>query len=220
MAKQLNRTTSIARIHNNRIHGFNCGQHATFNTLHDLIGKLKPRLINIWGVDWTSSIMNHFNQQMLYQSYSLDSISSLAITVGLKIIRTSLEHFATVIFSNLFSSSGKISHARCTLILNRCTVLTRKVREYTAWSLQEIGGGILTISFLPELQCCQLFVHLTRTTRQSCLATSMPGCYISRLVIFDMICSAHYTMCHDSLWADPVWPKGANNANKAWHSGV
>ena len=55
---------------------------------------------------------------MLYESSSLDSISGSAMIVGLKIIRTSSEHYTTGIFSNVYSSFWHISHFRRTSILN------------------------------------------------------------------------------------------------------
>jgi len=73
MAKQLDCTTSIESTQNNGIHGIHFGQHTTFNRLSLLASKRKPGLINISGVDWTTSKSNHSIQQMHYQSSSLNS---------------------------------------------------------------------------------------------------------------------------------------------------
>jgi len=93
--------------------------------------------------------------------------------------------------SNLFSSIWHISHFRSTLILDWCAPQTRKVAGYTASWTQVIGGGIPKISFLPEWRLCQSFGHLTRPTWHMFGAIGMPGHCISRLVIFDKICTGH-----------------------------
>jgi hypothetical protein len=74
MAKQLDCTTSITRTQNNGIHGIHFGPHTTFSRLSCLASKQKPGLINISGVHWTTSKCNHSNQQMPYESTSLNSI--------------------------------------------------------------------------------------------------------------------------------------------------
>ena len=125
MAKQLDCTTSIESIQNNGIHRFNFGLHMTFDRLSHLASKQKPGSINISGVDWTTSKLNHSMQQMSYKSSSLNSISGLAMTVELKMTHISLEHYTTEIFSNVSSSFWHISHFRC-------SSLTLTVVESTA----------------------------------------------------------------------------------------
>jgi len=145
----------------------------------------------MWGVDWTTSTSNHFNQQMLFTSCSADSILGLAMIVRSKIIRTSSEHNITGIFSNVYSSFWHISHFRCTSILNRCALEPRNVAEYIVRWTQAIGGGKRKSSFLLERWLCESFVHPTRPTWPILWATSMPGCCISWSVIFNKISAIH-----------------------------
>jgi len=130
---------------------------------------------------------------MLYGTSSLDSISGSAMIVGLKIIRTSSEHYTTGIFSNEYSSMWHISHFRRSAILNRCISQTQKVAECTARWTQVIGGGIRNISFLLEWRLCQSFVLPTRPTEQIFWAIRMPGRCISWSVIFEKISALHLT---------------------------
>jgi len=83
------------------------------------------------GVDWTTSKSNHFSLQMLWESSSQNSISGLAMIVGLKIIQISSEHYTTGIFPNVSSAIWHISRFRRTSMLNRCALQTQKVAEYT-----------------------------------------------------------------------------------------
>jgi len=164
-----------------------------FQSAHDFQQALsfsqqrKLGLINIWGVDWTTSTSNHFNQQMLYESSALDSISGLAMRVGLKIIRTSSGHCTAGILSNVYSSIWLISDFRHTSILNLCFLQTRKVTENTARWTQVIGGGIRKISYLLEWWLWQAFVHPTRPAWPIFWATTMPGRHISRSVKLEKI---------------------------------
>jgi hypothetical protein len=84
-------------------------------------------LINITGVDWTTSQLNHSIQQMRYESSSLNLISGVAMTVGLKMTHISSEHYTVGTFSTVSNSFWHISHCRCTSILNWCTALTLRV---------------------------------------------------------------------------------------------
>jgi len=131
MAKQLDCTTSIESTQNNGIHGIHFGPHMTFSRLSHLASIRKPGLINISGVDWTTSKSNHSIQQMPYESSSLNSISGSAMKVGLKMTYISSEHYTTGIFLNVSSSFWHISHFRRTSISNRCTSLTLRVVEST-----------------------------------------------------------------------------------------
>jgi len=144
---------------------------------------------------------------MLYESSSLDSISGSAMIVGLKIIRTSLEHYTTGIFWNVYSAFWHISHFRRNSILNRCALHTRKVAEYTARWTQAISGGICKISFLLERRLCQSFVHLTRPNKQIYRAKSMPGRCTSRFVIFEKISAVHLKSAPGVLlgWFPVLW---------------
>jgi len=81
MAKQLDCTTSIASTQNHGIHGIHFGPHITFSRLSCLGSKQKPALINISGMDWTTSKSNHSNPQMPYESSSVDSIPGSAMIV-------------------------------------------------------------------------------------------------------------------------------------------
>ena len=132
MATQLDCTTSIATTQNNGIHGIQFGPHMTFSRVSHLANKQKPGLINISGVDWTTSKSNHSNQQMPYESIFLNSISGSAMMVGLKMTPISSEHYTTGIFSNVSHSFWHISHFRRTSILNWCASLTVRVVESTA----------------------------------------------------------------------------------------
>jgi hypothetical protein len=132
MAKQLDCTTSIKGIQNDGIRGIHLGLHTTFRRLRPLANKRKLGLIDISGVDWLTKKSNYFNQQMPFESSSLNSISGLAMTVGLKMTHTSSEHYTTGIFSNVSSSFWHISHFGRTSILNRCASLTPRVVEFTA----------------------------------------------------------------------------------------
>jgi hypothetical protein len=84
MAKQLDCTTKIESTQNNEIHGFDVGPRTTFSMLSHVASKRKPGVINISGIDWTTSKSNHSIPQMPFESSSLNSISGLAMTVGLK----------------------------------------------------------------------------------------------------------------------------------------
>jgi len=132
VAKQLDCTTSSESTQNDGIHGIHLGPHMTFSRLSRVGSKRNPGLINISGVDWTTSKSNHSIQQMLFESSSLNSISGSAMTVGLKMTHISLEHYTTGIFSNVSSSFWHIAHFRCTSILNRCASPTLWVLESTA----------------------------------------------------------------------------------------
>jgi len=132
MAKQLDCTTSIASTQNNEIHGIHFGPLTTISKLSHLASKRKPGLINISGVDWTTTQSNDSNRQMPCESCSLNSISGLAMIVGLKMTHISSEHYSTGIFSNVYSSCWHVSHFRRTSILNRCATLTLRVVESTA----------------------------------------------------------------------------------------
>jgi hypothetical protein len=164
MTKQLDCTTSIESTQNDGIHGIHIGLLTTFSRLSRLASKPKPELINISGMDWTTTKSNHSNQQMPCESSSLNSISSLAMTVGLKMTHTSLEHYTSGIFSNVSSSFWHISHFRRTSSLIWCASLTPRVIEFTARSTPAIGGGIHRINLLQERRMCQSYVHLTRLT--------------------------------------------------------
>jgi len=128
---------------------------------------------------------------MLCKSSSQNSILGSAMIFGLKLIRLSLEHYTTGIFSTVSSSVWHISHFRRTWILNRCTSPTRRVTEYTVRSTPATGGGIRKISFLPQRLLCQSFVHPTRLTGPIFQAIGMPGCWLSRSVMFEKISAVH-----------------------------
>jgi len=122
MAGQLDCTTSSASTYNNGIHCIHFSEHMTFNWLNRLASKPNCGLINSWGLDRTTSTLNSLNQQIVYESSSLDRMSGTAMIVGLKIIHTSSEYNTTGIFSNVYISYGNMSHFRRTLMLNRCTL--------------------------------------------------------------------------------------------------
>ena len=136
---------------------------------------------------------------MLYESSSLDSIVGSAIIVGLKIIRTSSEHYTTGIFSNVYSYCWHIFHFKHTSILNQCALHTRRVAQYTARWTQAIGHGIRKISFLLEQRLCQLFVHPTRPTWPIFWATCMPGRCNSRSVILEIESAVQVKSAHEFL---------------------
>ena len=157
MAMQLDCTTSIERTENNGIHGIDFGPHTTFSRLNRQASKRKHGGINISGVDWTSTKLNQSNQQTPSESSSLNSISCLALIVGLKMTHISSEHHSTGIFSNVSSSSKHISHFRHTSILNRCALLTLRVVESPAKWIWATGGTIQRINLLPERRLCQSY---------------------------------------------------------------
>ena len=132
MAKQLDCKTSIESTQNDGIHGIHFGLHTTFSRLRRSASKRKPGLINISGMDWTTSESNYSIRQMPFERSSLNSILGSVMTVGLKITHISSEHYTTGIFSNVSSSFRHISHFRCTSILNRYASLTLRVVESTA----------------------------------------------------------------------------------------
>jgi len=132
MAKQQDCTTSIMSTQNNGIHGIHVGPHTTFSRLSRFACKQTPGLINISGVDWTTTKSNHSNQQVPYESSSQNWISGSARIVGFKAIHISSEHYTAGIFSNVSSSFWHISHFRRTLILNWCASLTLGAIESTA----------------------------------------------------------------------------------------
>ena len=162
MAKQLDCTTSIASTQNNGIHCIHFGPHTTLSRLSHLANKRKHGLINISGMDWTPTKSKHSNQQMPYESGSLNSILCSAMIVRLKMTHLSSEHYSTGIFSNVSGYFWHICHSRHTSIVNRCASLILRVIESTVRCTRVIGGGIHKINFLPERQLCQSFVHPTR----------------------------------------------------------
>jgi len=107
--------------------------------------------------------------------------------VGLMIIRPSSEHYSTWIFANLCSCFWHISLFRCTKILNRCAFHTKKLAEYTESWTRAIGGGICKISFLPERQLSQWFVHHWRRSWPNYRVTNMPDRCTSEVVVFEKI---------------------------------
>jgi len=118
---------------------------------------------------------------MLCETFSLNSISGSAMTVGLKFIHISPEHYTTRIFSNVYSSYWQISIFRHTSILNQCALLTWKIPQYPAPWTQVISGGIRKISFLLQRPLRQLFVDPTRLIKPSFWAIGMSGRCISQL---------------------------------------
>jgi len=132
MAKQLDCTTSIASTQNNGIHGIHLSLHTTFSRLSRLSSKPKPGYIYTSGVDWTTSKSKHSNQQMPFESSSLNSNSGSAMIVGMKIIPMSLEYYTIEIFSNVSSSFWHISNFRHTSMVSRCALLTLMVIESPA----------------------------------------------------------------------------------------
>jgi len=104
MAKQLDCTLSIASTQNNGIHGIYFGPHMTFSRLSHLASKWKPGLINISGVDWKTSKLNHSNQQVHNKSSSQNWISDSTMIVQLMMTHISSEYYTTGIFSNEFTS--------------------------------------------------------------------------------------------------------------------
>jgi hypothetical protein len=55
MAKELDSTTSIESTQHNEIHGTHVGLHNTFRRLNRLASKPKHGLINISGMEWTTT---------------------------------------------------------------------------------------------------------------------------------------------------------------------
>ena len=110
---------------------------------------------------------------------------------GLKIVQISSEHYTTTVFPNVYSFFRNISHFRRTSILSLCPLQAQKVAKYTATWTWPICGGIRKISFLPEWRLCQSYVNSTRPHWPIFGATSMLGCSISQLVIFEKISAAH-----------------------------
>jgi len=221
MAKQLGVTTSIVSTQNNVIHGIHFGQHPTFNRLNHIGSNPNSGYINIQGMGWTTSQSNHPNQQISWESSSLNSISGLEIIVGFNIIHISLEHYTTGIFSTVHSGFWDISDFGCTLMLNQCSSHAWKAGQFTAkWTLL-IGGGICKISVMPERQLCQSLVHLTRLTWPIFRTISMHRRSISQLVIFNMISAGQLNSTLRSLLgSSPVPPKGAKDCDDTWHSEV
>jgi len=116
MAKQLDYTTSIESTQNNGIHGIHFSSRTTFSRLSCLASKQKPGLINISSVDWTTSQLNHSNQQMLYEYSAQNSISGSAMIVGLKMTHPSSEQYTTCIFQMYpvpFATSTVSGEPRC-----------------------------------------------------------------------------------------------------------
>jgi len=124
---------------------------------------------------------------MSCKSSSLYPISGSVMIVGLKIIHTSLEHYTTGIFPNVFSSFWHICHFSHTSILKRQALLTRKVAGHTARCTPVIGGGIQEIIFLLEWCLYQSFVYPTRLTWTIFLVLSIRSSDISQLIILEPI---------------------------------
>jgi len=92
---------------------------------------------------------------------------------------------------NVYHSFWHISHFRCTWFLNQCASQTQKVAEYTVRWTRVIGGSMHKISFLPEGQLCQSFVHPRRLIWPIFWGISMPARSISQLGIFEKISAGH-----------------------------
>jgi len=192
-----------------------------FNRFNFQTNKWLWELINIRGMDWTTSKSNHSNQQMPHVSPTLNSILGFAMIVGLNIIHISVEHYPTGILPHVHSSFLHISQFRCTSILNWCHALTQKGDKHTARETKTIGGGICIFIFLLEGWLYQSFLHRKRLTRPIWWSIIMLCSCISQLVLFKRISPKHLTC---NVWVSvglgPYTPKGANNTNEAWHSTV
>jgi len=150
MAKQQDCTTSIASTQNNVIHGIYFRQHMTFDRDNHLASERNHESISIWSIDLTTSIWNHLNLQILYNSFSLKLISSSAMIGRVNIIHQSSEHCTTQMFSNVISYFLHLSHCRRISILNMPASQTQKVAKYPATWFGVIVGGIQRIRCLLE----------------------------------------------------------------------
>lgn len=142
-------------------------------------------------MDWTTSQSNHFNVQMPCDSTSLNSISVIAITVGLAILRISPEHYTTAKSSNVFRSFLHISHFRGTSNMIKCTLLTWNDTKHTVTLPPMIGAGIWLISLRFERHLWLAFSHPMWLTWPNIWAISTPCHCISRLLILKKITNAH-----------------------------
>jgi hypothetical protein len=221
IAKQQGCTTSIESTQNNWIHGTQFGPNMTFTRLSHLATKRKPELINIWGMDWTTSQWNHSIQQITFETSSLHELWGSAMTAGLMVTHISSEHYNAGIFSNLSISFWHINNFRCTSILNRCTSLTRRIFESAGRCTWAIGGGIHKINFLPKWRLSQSYVHPSRLTWTRFRVISMPGRWILQFVMFEKVSSAHHKSALGFLLDTSQVPlKGAKNIDKVWHFAV
>jgi len=161
--KQLDCTTKIASSQSYGIDVIHLHLYMTSNRLKNFGSKQKPRVINIWSVDWKTSKLNQSNEQMPCNSSSPKLIFGSAKIVWLKIIHISLEHYIMGIFSSVNGVFWHISHFRCTSIFKPMCVDAWMVAELLVrWTWT--SGGIHSIHFLLECWLCQLFLHLTRLT--------------------------------------------------------
>lgn len=138
----------------------------TCSWLNCLASNQKHGSINMWGVDWTTSIQNQNNWQMLCDSSSSNSISGLGIQVCLEMSHISSEDYTTGIFLNVSKSSSHITHFTPTMILNWCASLSLRVVKYIpGWKVVIGGGGMHRINVLSEQPFGQSLVHPTRVSR-------------------------------------------------------
>jgi len=147
--------------------------------------------ISFWGMQWTTSKLNYFNQQIPCASSSLNLISGSVMIAAFKIIYISSEHYTTAIFSNKFSTFWYIFHCMGWLILNQCVSLTQRDTEYTARWTPVIGGGLHIITFLLERWKCQSFEHPTSLIWPILYAVRILCRSISHLIIFAMVSAIH-----------------------------
>jgi len=158
---------------------------------------------------------------MLYESSSLDSILGSAIIVGLKIIRTSSEHYTTDAFSNVYIFLWNISHFRRTLILNRCALQTRKVAQiysemntcYWWWDKQDqLPAGAMIVPVI----CASDGTPLTNVSGDQ---HAWP-LYLKIGNIRKDICRTPMKRAWILVELIPWPPKSAKNTDEAWHSAV
>jgi len=225
MAKQPDCTTSISSTQHNGIHGIYFGQYTTFNRFNHLASKPNHGWINIWGIDWTTTKLNRFNQQICCERYSRNSVLGWVIIVGLMIIHLFSEHYTTWIFPNVYSCDWHISQFRSTPILIQCAVKAQKDTGYTARWTRAIGGGIRYASSLREQKLCQSLVHPTRLNCPILRVISIPGHTISQLLTGTKISTRHQKGWLDSPRADHLTPTMCQQywsrmAFRSWNSSV
>jgi hypothetical protein len=124
MAKQLDCTINIKSTWSNAIHGSHCGPHTTISRFIGSASEGIPGLVNISGVDWTTSKSNHSNRQMPYQSSCENSNSDTVMIAKLKMANITFEHYIAGIFSNVSSYIWHVAHFRSSSMLNRRSLLT------------------------------------------------------------------------------------------------
>jgi len=179
-----------------------------FYKLNHSASKHNTGYINIYSMDWTTSILSQSKRQMWFEYLSLKSISASAIRVQLQSIELTSEHNTAATISIVYSFFWHISGFRYMTVLIRCTWQTRMVTKYTASWKWAIDGVVHKVNIREEQWLWGSFVYQTRFTAPIFWSISMPCSSLWQFVHYDKRCTVHCTSMPGFLldWSiSPEW---------------